>query len=244
MMRNIRRIALREWVCILAIWCLVTGINLLKPVHIDDTAYLEIAKHILENPLHSMSGMLNWDNVKEPIHLTDQPPLFFYLLAGWMALFGSGEVELHLLMALFTLGAILVFRCLAREVAPGKETWLIALLFAGPAFVPSQNLMTDVPLLFLILVFFSGLMLAARNDDRGWILAAIASALAILTKYTALVLLPILVLGCGMLKKWKALRVLLIPILALVLWSLLNLWEYGGIHVLERPLEGEAWTRF
>jgi len=53
-----------------------------------------------------------------------------------------------------------------------------------------------------------------------------------------------LVLGCGMLKKWKALRVLLIPILALVLWSLLNLWEYGGIHVLERPLEGEAWTRF
>src|SRR5712691_476881 len=214
MIMKFGQVAGREWICILAIWFLVTAINLLKPVHIDDTAYLEIARHILANPLHSMSGSLNWSDVKQPIHLTNQPHLFFYLLAGWMALFGSGEAALHSMMALFSLGGILAFRFLAREVAPGKEIWLVALLFAGPAFLPSQNLMVDVPLLFLIVVFFSGLMLAARNDDRGWIVAAISAAMAILTKYTALVLLPILVLGCVMLKNWKKLWVLAIPLRA------------------------------
>jgi len=34
--------------------------NLTKPLHIDDTAHLLIARKILEDPLHPMSGEVNW----------------------------------------------------------------------------------------------------------------------------------------------------------------------------------------
>ena len=233
----------REWFSILSLVTVVTAVNLTKPFHIDDTAYLEIAERIIASPLHATSGLLNWHNVSEPIHLTNQPHLYFYILAGWMALFGSSEVAIHALVAIFSTGTILAFVFLAREIAPGRELWLAWLLFAGPAFLPSQNLMVDVPLLFFVLLFFSGLVIAAKGDERGWGVAASASAAAVLTKYTALVLLPILAVAAVLLRRPRQLRVLSIPLLALVCWSLLNLWDYGGIHVLERPSQGSAIVR-
>jgi hypothetical protein len=229
------RMPAKVWLSALLVWIVVTSVNLAKPVHMDDTAYLEVARHIVANPLHSTSGLLNWKDVDEPIHaIINQPHLFPYLLAAWMVMFGSTSMALHSLMAIFSLGAILMFQFLASELSPWKNVWLTWLVFASPAFLPSQNLMVDVPLLFFVLAFFSGLTLAATTSHRGWILAAGSCALAILTKYTALFLLPLLALAAVVLKQYKKLWVTAIPVLALVLWSLLNLWDYGGIHVLQR----------
>lgn len=93
------------WIIFL-LWAFVTGLNLLKPFHIDDTAYLLIAEWITQSPFHPMSGAFKWLDTTEPIFVTNQPHLFFYLMAGMMALAGPSELVMHLLLSVFTLALL------------------------------------------------------------------------------------------------------------------------------------------
>jgi hypothetical protein len=45
-----------EALVIISIWLVVTAFNITKAAHMDDTAYLEIARHILVDPLHPISA--------------------------------------------------------------------------------------------------------------------------------------------------------------------------------------------
>jgi len=77
----------RDWVILVMFWVLATALNIAKPFHIDDTAHLLIAESILADPLRPMSGLLNWLDSAEPIFVTNQPHLYFYLIAGMTKLF-------------------------------------------------------------------------------------------------------------------------------------------------------------
>jgi 4-amino-4-deoxy-L-arabinose transferase-like glycosyltransferase len=215
---------------------IVTALNLTKAVHIDDTAYLEVAQHIQDDPLHPMAGQVNWIHESEPIHRINQPHLWFYLLALCMAVSGDQEITFHLLMALFSLGCILLFYLLARHWAQRHALLLTALFCLGPAFLPGQNLMCDVPMLCLWLLFFWALIRGHPSQRAvGWYaLADVAAAAACLIKYTSVVLLPILVIDVAWQRRWRALLALLIPLGALAAWSAFNYYDYGGIHILER----------
>ena len=92
----------------LMIWVLVTSLNITKAVHIDDTGHLEIAKEIIKNPFHPMSGYVNWEDSAENICFKSTPPLF-YLLAACIYFFGESEIAFHLLISLFNLLCILFF---------------------------------------------------------------------------------------------------------------------------------------
>lgn len=224
-----------------AVWLTCTAINVGKAAHVDDSAHLEIAAWIAENPLHPMQGEVAWGVRAEPIHHLNQPHLFFYLLALVRVLCGPSLVAAQLLVSLFVALAIASFHGLWRElVGPRGEVLAPALLFLGPAFVPGQNVMTDAPLLGLWLAF-AYLLVQARGDStrRNLVLAASVASAALLVKYTSLVLLPLLALDV-----WRRgpaqrslLAVLAIPLGVLGLWSLFNVWDYGGVHLLERPLE-------
>ena len=172
----------------------MTAYNLAKPFHIDDTAHLEIARWIAGHPLHPMSGMLNWGGVNEPIYDTNQPHLYFYLLAGWASVFGYSEIALHALQSLFALACVVLFHRQALRFCPGVAVWLTALLVLGPAFVVEQNLMVDVPLLALWLLFFELLLLHRDSpaQTRRYVLAGLVCGAAVLTKYSSLTLLPVL----------------------------------------------------
>src|SRR5260370_20688454 len=89
-------------VAILGLLAIPSAFNLAKAAHMDDGAHLAIPHAILRSPLHPMSALLNWDQVAEPIYRLNQPHLFFYLMAGGMALTHSSEFALHLLAAAFT----------------------------------------------------------------------------------------------------------------------------------------------
>ena len=87
---------------LLALAVVAALFNLGKAVHVDDTAYLEMARGIERHPLQPMSTLLNWENSAEPVYADiNQPPLFPYLLAGTMRLFGESDLVLHGLTALF-----------------------------------------------------------------------------------------------------------------------------------------------
>src|SRR5512139_1604239 len=97
----------KELLVLLLIWLAVTSLNINKAVHIDDTGHLEIAREIVKNPLHPMSGMVNWENSAEPIHALNQPHLFFYLLAADIYFWDDSEIAFHLLVSLFSFLGIL-----------------------------------------------------------------------------------------------------------------------------------------
>jgi hypothetical protein len=213
-------------------------VNVGKAVHVDDTAYLEIARWIAGHPLHPMSGAVNWGDAAEPISHVSQPHLLFYLMAAVMAAApGHVELAMHLVWALLSGATIVLFYALARALDTPRPLAWTAVFALGPAFLPAQNVMVDVPLVGLWLACF--VALARADGERPWrhlLLAALAASAACLVKYTSLALLPMLTLAIWWRGDRRRLVVLLVPAAALAGWSLFNRLDYGGIHLLERPV--------
>jgi hypothetical protein len=215
-----------------------------KAAHVDDTAYLEIARAIAADPLHPMSHLVNWGDSATPIHDVNTPHLLFYLMALVLKLAPAHwELALHVLWELFSGAAVWLSYGLARELSAPRPLLWTALLCLGPAFLPAQNLMVDVPLLALWLGFF--LLLARAEPEaaalhRRLALAGLILGAACLVKYTSLALLPIFWLAVI----WRAGRrgvwLALVPLAVLVAWSLLNWFDYGGVHLLSRPSSAAA----
>jgi len=226
----------KKLLLLLLIWVLVTSLNINKAVHIDDTGDLEIAEEIIKNPFHPMSGYVNWGNSAEPIYVLNQPHLFFYLLAACIYFFGESEIALHLLISLFSLLCILFFYGLVNNLKVKNPTAWTIFFALGPGFIPSQNLMNDIPMLSFWLVFFWAILhpVIPMQGNKYYVFASLAAAAAILTKYLSLVLLPILIIDILLKKRWNAIWVIVIPVFSLVGWSLFNYLDYGGIHILER----------
>jgi len=221
---------------LLLIWVLVTSLNINKAVHIDDTGHLEIAKEIIKNPFHPMSGSVNWENSAEPIYVLNQPHLFFYLLAACIYFFGESEIAFHLLISLFSLICILFFYFLVINLKLRNPTAWTAFFALGPGFIPSQNIMTDIPMVSFWLVFFWAILhpVSPMQGSKYYVFASLAATAAILTKYLSLILLPILVIDILLKKRWNSIWVIAIPAFSLAGWSLFNYLDYGGIHILER----------
>ena len=217
-------------------WSIAALANLTKPIHIDDTVYLEDARWIRANPLRPMSGTVHWGDHPEPVHAQNQPLLIPYFLAIASATLGESEVMLHLAHSAFSLMAAVLFYLMARGIAPENAVLLTTLFVLGPHFVPSQNLMTDVPMT----AFWLGALYAHWARPSRPILGGLWTGAALLTKYTSLVLGFVLVLH-GILCRNRA-AILSVSVAAgmLVTWCVFNYFDYGGIHILQRPVLGVA----
>jgi hypothetical protein len=186
-------------------------------------------------------GVVYWGEHPAPIHTLNQPPGLFFLMAGVMALLGDDAVwAQHLMIGAFVVLGVVAYLDLARPTlsAPWASLTAVA-LFLGPAFLPSQNVMTDVPLLALWLVFFA---LLGRGGDEGprglraHLLAAVVAAAACFVKYSSLVLLAVLALDLALYYR-RRLALLLVPLGALAAWSAWNVADYGGVHLAGRSVE-------
>jgi 4-amino-4-deoxy-L-arabinose transferase-like glycosyltransferase len=203
----------------------------------DDTAYLKMAGHIVQQPLRPMSLVLNWGDESRPaFEEMNQPPLFFYLLALSMQVFRSAELAGHATLALASGLAVLLCFGVARRVAPNSALLITAACTLGPAFLPAQNIMTDVPVLtcWLATVYFLLRGGETGAPDRHYLLAGVAAAAACLIKYTSLGLLGAF---AGVLigrRHWRGFWALAIPLAALAAWSVWNYEVYGRSHLLAR----------
>lgn len=220
---------------LLILWLFATYWNIDKAFHIDDAGHLEIAQWIQAYPMHPMSGWVNWSGLFEPISKLNQPHLYFYLMAGWGTLFGYSETSMHLLLALFTLWAIIGFFRLASLFEPIYALHITSLFALSPAFVIGQNSMVDVPLIAVWIQFYYSLLRHSQSLWRRYLFASIWCVAALLMKYTSLVLLPAMALHILLTQKYRNLAWLLVPIGFLIAWSVFNLYDYGGVHILDRP---------
>jgi hypothetical protein len=228
-----RRATHRPGLVLVMIWLIATLVNVTKAIHMDDPTYLIIAGHILDDPLHPMSATFALSGVTRSGSFITQPLLIPYAYAGIMALFGESELALHLFLSVFSGLAIVCFYILGRRLCPQNALTLSVAFGLGPAFLPAQNLMTDVPVVALWLAFFC---LLTRPGGKGPRYAAAASVagVACLVKYSSLALLPLLFVPIALRREWRQAWSVLIPIALLVAWSLFNLFDYGGIHMVAR----------
>ncbi len=182
-----RRLASAGWTPWLAALLLV-GLNVGKPLVIDDTAYHAYARQIAEHPGDPYGFEVYWGNAPQPARDVLAPPLLPYWWAGALVLFGDHVAAWKLTLLPFALALAAAAWSLGRRFAPGCEvplTWLVTL---SPAVAPSLNLMLDVPALALSLAALAVFAHAAQRDHTALALAAgLLAGLALETKYSAVV---------------------------------------------------------
>jgi mannosyltransferase len=116
------------------------------------------------------------------------PPLYYVLAWGWAKVFGSGEVELRSLTALFGAATVPVAFLIGRELASNRAGLIAAALVAvSPMLIwYSQEARSYALLVFfgaLALLFFARALRTRDGRDLG--LWALASALALCSHYFA-----------------------------------------------------------
>ncbi|TPE43528.1 ArnT family glycosyltransferase [Pontibacter mangrovi] len=216
MLRLAKRLAASPRLVLLLLWAFATLLNLTKAFHIDDTVHLEAAQWIQQHPFAPMSGSINWDHVSQPLYTSNHPPLYFYLVAAVGSLTGFSEVPLHLFQSLFTLLALVYFYKLLLLFH--KEYALVGtcLLALGPAFLVSQNLMIDIPILSLSIVF---VYLLLKEEDahrvRRYYMAALLLSAGLLFKYTLLPLYLVLLYAALRERKYNLIPAVLVPMAVL-----------------------------
>ncbi len=174
---------------------ILTLLNSVKPLHIDDSAYYQYAAHISAHPLDPYGFEVYWGQRPDlALHILT-PPLLPYWWAVGIKLFGERPFLWKLWLLPFCFLFALSLHTLFRRFARGLETPLLWMTVLSPTFLPSLNLMLDIPALGLSLF---ALTLFLRASDRGsWGLSALAgllAGLAMLTKYTAMTILPVMLL--------------------------------------------------
>jgi hypothetical protein len=204
-----------------------------KPFHIDDPYVLNIAEQVLRAPLKPFSGQFNWfDDVAPVFDTVENPPFLSYYLAPFLAVFGPSEIMLHVAMLPFLVllaGAVVA---LSRRFTRGSF-WPVLFVMLSPAVVVSTNIMRDVPAAALATAGVALLVEGADRDRmRLALLGGLLAGLAMVTKYSAIVLLPILTLYPILQLKPKYLLALAPAVLILGLWYLQNHLVHGQVHFL------------
>lgn len=165
-----------------------------KAFTIDDTLFLKLARHLLEEPLDFYSFDVNWYGVALPMHeITKNPPLGGYLVALVGSIFGWSEWTLHLAFLVPALLATAGTYALAARFTSHPAWAALAGLLTPVFLVSSTNVMCDTTMLAF---WCWSIWFWLRGMDRErsgalWFATALAG-LAFLTKYFGICLVPLL----------------------------------------------------
>jgi hypothetical protein len=224
---------------------LFTGLNALKPVHMDDTAYYYLARQIAAHPLDPYGGTIFWYHQPRPANHVLVPPLLPYWWSIALRLFGEQPVMWKLWLLPFSVLFAGSMYWLARRFARGLEIPLVLMTVGAPAFLPSINLMLDVPALSLSLFALALFVKACSSTDPRpsallVVLAGLAAGLAMQTKYTG-VLAPATILAYAVLFGWLRQGFVAAGIATMVFvgWESWIAATYGESHFLYHLQENQ-----
>ena len=128
-------------------------------------------------------------DIPEALRHDGHPPLYYVVLHFWMRLFGSGDVAVRLLSALFGLAALVLLGLAARRAAGTRAAWAAVLIGAVTPFAVRYS--TEARMYSLVMALVAGGYLAVRRAiDRPRLgrltLVALVSGALLLTHYWAL----------------------------------------------------------
>jgi 4-amino-4-deoxy-L-arabinose transferase-like glycosyltransferase len=218
------------------------GPFLAKPFNLDDPLFVWLAQQVQTHPGNPFGFDVNWYGRLSPMWaITDNPPLagYYFALAG--NIFGWSEIGLHWAGLLAALAVILGTHRLALRLS-GQPLLAAGAVLSAPVFLASAGtVMCDV-LMLAFWIWAVAYWVEGLEDDRPLkiFVAGLLVALALLTKYFGVALIPLLA-AHGVLQKrrlggWTA--GLLIPLAALGAYEWLTLDRYG--HALFSTAAGFA----
>lgn len=175
---------------------LLTGLNVLKPVMMDDPAYYALAKQIAQAPGDPYGFEQYWYDRPQPAMQVLAPLAFPYWFALVLHVLGEEPVTWKLALYPFALILTLSLRALFDRFCPRQSVFLLPLTVLSPLVLPSFNLMIDLPVLGLSLASVAIFLRGLDGDRLGYVaLAGLVAGVAMQTKYTALVLPAVLLLA-------------------------------------------------
>ena len=229
--------------CHLVIFCaaVLTGLNAVKPLHVDDATFYFNAAQIASHPLDPYGYvMLRWSDAVPALHAL-APPVLPYWWAAAMRMFGERPVLWKLWLFPFALIFVASLAALLRRFAPTVAIPLLVLLVLSPVFLPSLNLMMDIPALALSLLSLATFFRACDRDSLALaVFAGLTAGLAMQTKYTAL-LAPVIILIYALLQRKlpMGLAVVLFSGLIFATWETALFFRYGESHFVYQILKGD-----
>ena len=173
-----------------------------KAFHIDDPLFLWASRQIRSRPFDFYGFAVNWYGVTRPMsQVMKNPPLDSYYIAAVAAIFGDSEPALHLAFLLPGVAAVLGTYALARRFCARPAAAALATLGTPVFLVSATNVMCDTMLLafwvWAIELWVGGI----ESGKAGSLIAAsVLAALAAVTKYFGVALLPLLLVH-GVLRK-------------------------------------------
>jgi hypothetical protein len=202
-----------------------------KAFHIDDPLFLKAARQIAAHPFDPYGFRVNWYGDEMPMsEVTKNPPLAAYAIAAAAAPFGFKEAPLHLVFFVPAVFAVIGTSLLARRFG-GSPFLAGACVLATPVFlVSATGLMCDVTMLALWIGAVDLWLVGIERDDRRRLIgSAILVSAAVLTKYFAMSLIPLLA-AWTLLRRdrpWRRLAFLALPLAVLVAYQLGTQHLYG-----------------
>ena len=213
---------------------LYTGLNALKPLHIDDAALAMNSRQDAAHPLDPYGFSMLWYYQPQPANEVLGPPVLPYSWALGRVLFGERPWLWKLGLLPWCLLLVFALHGLLRRFAAGVELPLTVMTVLGPALLPSLNLMLDVPALALSLTAVYLFLGACDRDAIGRaVLAGLVAGVAMETKYTGAVAPAVMLLAAATARRWR-----LWPAAALAATQVFVAWEfliallYGESHFL------------
>jgi hypothetical protein len=170
------------------------GPFLAKPFNLDDPLFIWVAQQIYLHPTNPYGFDVNWAQTVFPMwNCTENPPLACYYLALGAGFFGWSEIGLHFAFVLPALAVICGTHRLARHFCDRPMLAALATLFTPVFLVSSLTVMCDV----LMLAFWVWAVVwwveGMERDDFGRLaVSGLFIALAALTKYYGMCLVPLL----------------------------------------------------
>jgi hypothetical protein len=233
--------SMRTLLPILTLAAALTALNAVKPLHIDDATFYFNAAQIAAHPLDPYGYvMMRFDEPVPALHALAPPGLPYWWAAG-IRLFGARPLLWKLWLFPFALLFVASLSGLLRRFAPAAAMPLLILLVFSPVFLPSLNLMMDIPALALSLTALVLFFQACDRDCAGRaVVAGLTAGLAMQTKYTAF-LTPAILLAYALLHRKIRLGLLSagVAILVFVAWELALVLRYGESHFFYQITQGD-----
>jgi 4-amino-4-deoxy-L-arabinose transferase-like glycosyltransferase len=216
---------------IILIGCLGPFIG--KAIHVDDALFVWTAEWIQKHPLDFFGCEVNWWASSVPMWVANwNPPLMSYFLAGVASLFGWNEIVLHLACLVVAFTAAAGIYSLAKMWCEKPLVATVVAMFTPAFLVSSTTLMCDVLMLaFWIwaVVFWERALTGSGQSRWQFVGAGALAGLAVLTKYSAVTLLPLLpilsILRTRKLGWWLA--GLAVPLIMVVGYEWITAGMYG-----------------
>ena len=224
----------REIVGLILLTLLITLANAIKPMHMDDGAYYANAVQLAHHPLDPYGFYAFWSQWPEPANWAVCPPVLPYWWAIGIKLFGDSPLMWKLWLGPWVGLFVFCLHRLLRRFAEGMEmplTWMTAL---SPAFLPAVNLMLDVPAMGMgLLAVLLGMRAVDRRSAAMAIIAGIAAAVAMQTKYTAAIAPAVIFTWTILHRRW-GLGVLTGMVTGglFVAWEIFIAHRYGVSHFI------------